>query len=203
MDRSPHGTLGKAAQLSVSRGARRATVSTDEHSRTPPMDYTIRPERPEDVAIIREVTTAAFAMAEHSSGTEGAIVDALRAAGALRISLVATEEDQVVGHVAFSPVTLDGADIGWYGLGPVSVRPDLHGLGLGAALISAGLERLEKLGAKGCVVLGDPAYYRRFGFRQDPAIHYQGVPPEYFMALSLDGSKANGEVAYHSGFSAS
>ncbi|MFV3370765.1 GNAT family N-acetyltransferase [Pseudomonas sp. NY15435] len=166
------------------------------------MQYSIRPEHPEDLSVIREVTTAAFAEAEHSSGTEGAIVDALRAAGALSISLVATVEGVVVGHVAFSPVTLDGADLGWYGLGPVSVRPDLHGRGIGAALIHAGLERLAALGAKGCVVLGDPAYYPRFGFHQDPAIQYAGVPPEYFMALSLDGSKAAGQVAYHSGFSA-
>ncbi|MBD9517586.1 GNAT family N-acetyltransferase [Pseudomonas sp. PDM22] len=166
------------------------------------MPYEIRRERPEDVAVIAEVTTAAFAVAEHRSGTEGAIVDALRTAGALSVSLVATLEGEVVGHVAFSPVTLDGADLGWYGLGPVSVRPDLHGRGIGAALIRAGLERLNALGANGCVVLGDPAYYPRFGFRQDPAIQYAGVPPEYFMALSLDGSKAAGQVAYHSGFSA-
>ncbi|MBD9629226.1 GNAT family N-acetyltransferase [Pseudomonas sp. PDM19] len=166
------------------------------------MPYEIRRERPEDVAVIAEVTTAAFAVAEHRSGTEGAIVDALRTAGALSVSLVATLEGEVVGHVAFSPVTLDGADLGWYGLGPVSVRPDLHGRGIGAVLIRAGLERLNALGAKGCVVLGDPAYYPRFGFRQDPAIQYAGVPPEYFMALSLDGSTAAGQVAYHSGFSA-
>ncbi len=166
------------------------------------MQCSIRPERPEDISVIREVTTAAFAVAEHSSGTEGAIVDALRAAGALSVSLVATVAGEVVGHVAFSPVTLDGADLGWYGLGPVSVRPDLHGQGIGASLVNAGLERLKALGVKGCVVLGDPAYYPRFGFRQDPAILYEGVPPEYFTALSLDGSKAAGQVGYHSGFSA-
>ena len=167
------------------------------------MPCTIRPERPEDCSVIRQVTTAAFAVAEHSSGTEGAIVDALRAAGALSLSLVATVDGEVVGHVAFSPVTLDGADLGWYGLGPVSVRPDLQGRGIGAALIQAGLERLAGLGGKGCVVLGDPAYYARFGFRQEPAIGYEGVPAEYFMALSLDGSRAAGKVAYHEGFSAS
>jgi len=167
------------------------------------MQYTIRFERSEDIKLIRQVTTAAFAVAEHSSGTEGAIVDALRSAGALSVSLVATVDGEVVGHVAFSPVTLDGADLGWYGLGPVSVRPDLQGRGFGAALIQAGLERLAGLGGKGCVVLGDPAYYARFGFRQDPAIGYEGVPAEYFMALSLDGSRAAGKVAYHEGFSAS
>lgn len=166
------------------------------------MDYSIRPERPEDASVIRRLTTAAFAVAEHSSGTEAAIVDALRAAGALSISLVATVQDDVVGHVAFSPVTLDGKAQDWYGLGPVAVRPDLHGHGIGAALIRAGLERLKALGARGCVVLGDPAYYPRFGFRQNPAVQYEGVPPEYFMALSLDGTEAAGTVAYHPSFSA-
>lgn len=166
------------------------------------MDYSIRPEHPEDASVIRRLTTAAFAVAEHSSGTEAAIVDALRAAGALSISLVATVQDDVVGHVAFSPVTLDGKNLGWYGLGPVAVRPDLHGHGIGAALIRAGLQHLKALGARGCVVLGDPAYYPRFGFRQNPAVRYEGVPPEYFMALSLDAAQAAGKVAYHPGFSA-
>ncbi|MBB4867899.1 putative acetyltransferase [Pseudomonas nitritireducens] len=167
------------------------------------MHYHIRPERPADAGIIRQVIEAAFAVAEHSDGTEGAIVDALRAAGALSVSLVATVADQVVGHVAFSPITLDGADLGWFGLGPVSVRPDLHGQGIGAALIRAGLAQLKAQGARGCVVLGDPRYYPRFGFAVDPAIQYEGVPPEYFMALSLDGSRATGMVAYHTAFSAS
>ena len=163
----------------------------------------IYPERPEDAAIIRQVTEAAFAVAEHSDGTEGAIVDALRAAGALSVSLVARRGGERVGHVAFSPVTLDGADLGWYGLGPVSVRPDLHGQGIGGALIRAGLEQLKALGAQGCVVLGDPRYYQRFGFAVDPAIRYDGVPPEDFMALPLGSSTATGQVAYHPAFSMS
>lgn len=167
------------------------------------MHYEIHPERPADAAIIRQVTEAAFAVAEHSDGTEGAIIDALREAGALSVSLVATVAGEVVGHVAFSPITLNDKDLGWYGLGPVSVRPDLHGRGIGATLVRTGLEQLKAQGARGCVVLGDPRYYRRFGFAQDAAIHYEGVPPEYFMALSLDGSTATGSVAYHPAFSAS
>lgn len=151
------------------------------------MQIVIRAEQPGDAPIIRQVTEAAFQSAAHSDGTEGAIVDALRAAGALSVSLVATVDDSLVGHVAFSPVTLDAVDVGWFGLGPVSVRPDRQGQGIGAALIREGLERLRALGARGCVVLGDPGYYRRFGFAQDAAIRYPGVPAEYFMALSLDG----------------
>jgi putative acetyltransferase len=167
------------------------------------MSYQIRPELPSDARIIRQVTEAAFKVAEHSAGTESAIIDALRAAKALTVTLVATIDRDVIAHVAFSPVTIDGHDIGWFGLGPVSVRPDLHGTGIGGALIREGLDRLRMAGAKGCVVLGDPNYYQRFGFEPDPSVRYEGVPPEYFMALSLDGSKASGSVAYHEGFSAS
>lgn len=163
----------------------------------------IRAEDGADARAIREVTEAAFAVAQHSAGTEGAIVDALRAADALAVSLVAVIDGAVVGHVAFSPVTIDGAQIGWLGLGPLSVRPDLHRQGIGTALVQEGLERVRALGGKGCVLVGDPGYYRRFGFVQDPAMRVAGVPAEYVMRLSLDGSPAAGEVAFHEGFKAS
>jgi len=163
--------------------------------------YEIRPERSPDAAAIRELTDMAFRGAKHSSGTEGAIIDALRTAGALTLSLVATMDGEIVGHVAFSPVTFDGVDIGWLGLGPISVRPDLQGEGIGSALINEGTGHLRRLGVPGCVLLGDPNYYRRFGFESDPAIRYQGVPPEYFMRISLDGSQPTGDVAFHPAFS--
>lgn len=166
------------------------------------MKIEIRPEKRADTGAIRKITAAAFAGAAHTSGTEAAIVDALRAADALTLSLVATIDGAVAGHVAFSAVTIDSGDTGWFGLGPVSVRPDAQRHGIGSALVSAGLDRLRAAGAKGCVVLGDPGYYRRFGFAIDPALRYNGAPPEYFMRLSLDGSTASGRVAFHEGFSA-
>ncbi|GFE74188.1 GCN5 family N-acetyltransferase [Novosphingobium sp. TCA1] len=146
--------------------------------------------------------TAAFLGAEHASGTEGAIVDALRDSGALTISLVAESDDAIVGHVAFSPITIDGAEIGWFGLGPVAVAPDLQRGGIGARLIEAGLARLREMGAQGCVVLGDPTYYARFGFVSDPALAYPGVPAEYFQRLVMTGAAPAGTVAYHQGFNA-
>lgn len=166
------------------------------------MHFSIRPERPGDAQNIRQVTKAAFAVAEHRSGTEAAIVDALRAANALSVSLVATIRDEIVGHVAFSPVTINGANIGWFGLGPISVSPDFHGQGIGGALIQEGLDHLRMAGARGCVVLGDPNYYMRFGFEPDLAIRFEDAPPEFFMRMSLDGSLASGSIAYHEGFSA-
>ncbi len=163
----------------------------------------VRPERPEDIETIRAITTAAFASAEHSSGTEAMIVDALRAAHALTLSLVAVEQDEIVGHVALSPVSIESGATKWFGLGPVSVRPDRQGTGIGKALIEAGIAKLEDDGAHGCVVLGDPRYYARFGFVSDPALRYANVPSEYFQHITFKGPTPGGEVRYHQAFEVS
>lgn len=107
----------------------------------------IRTERPDDVAAIRILTRAAFEHAPHSSRTEAAIVDALRAAGVLTLSLVAIDEGERIGHAAFSPVTIAGVADGWFGLGPLSVRPDRQRRGIGRALVRAGLAALRSRGA--------------------------------------------------------
>lgn len=167
------------------------------------MNIEIRDERAEDAQTIRRVTDAAFKLISHASGTEAAIIDALREADALTVSLVATIDNEVVGHVAFSPITIDGRNLSWFGLGPVSVKPELHGHGVGTALIHEGLSRLKQAGAKGCVLLGDPAFYRRFGFENDPALQYEGAPAEYFMSVHFHEDKISGKVAYHEGFAAS
>jgi putative acetyltransferase len=163
----------------------------------------ITPERPEDAAAIRALTEAAFKDMPHSSQTEARIIDALRAAGALTLSLVAIEEGVIVGHAAFSPVQIAGALDDWYGLGPVSVRPDRQRSGIGQALIREGLRRLKSAMAAGCVVLGDPAYYGRFGFEADPDLHYGAAPPVYFQRIVLEGPPPKGEVRFHPGFDAS
>ncbi|MCV0397627.1 MAG: N-acetyltransferase [Rhizobiaceae bacterium] len=163
-------------------------------------DFTIRPEGAQDLPAIRRLTTDAFRAAPHASGTEAAISDALREAGALTLSLVAVEGGSIVGHVAFSPVTIDGSSGPWHGLGPVSVRPDRQRAGIGRALIEEGLARLRRQGTQVCVVLGDPAYYGRFGFRSDPGLRYGDVPPEYFQRLVISGPPPAGEVAYHPAF---
>jgi putative acetyltransferase len=162
----------------------------------------IRSEQPEDIAIIRQITKVAFAPKEYSSQTEAAIVDALRGAGALTVSLVAVIDGEVVGHVAVSPVTIDGEHRCWYGLGPVSVRPDRQKEGIGGKLIREGLARLAKADAKGCVVLGDPGYYKRFGFENDPGLRFEEAPAKYFMRLAFGGPAPSGRVAYHDGFNA-
>jgi predicted N-acetyltransferase YhbS len=163
--------------------------------------WAIRSERQGDEAAIGTLTAAAFAGHPHSDGGEPAIVERLRASGELTLSLVAAADDgAVIGHVAFSPVTIEDGTGKWFGLGPVSVFPPNQGSGIGSALIREGLARLEKRGAAGCVVLGEPAYYGRFGFAHDPALTYPGPPPEYFQRLLLRGEPPRGTVSYSAAF---
>ncbi|HEV7319384.1 MAG TPA: N-acetyltransferase [Ensifer sp.] len=160
----------------------------------------IRHERPGDEQAIHDVTAAAFDGHPHSDQSEPFIIGRLREAGALSLSLVAEKDEAIVGHIAFSPVTLTPAEEGWFGLGPVSVLPDLQAQGIGRQLIREGLEWLRAEGASGCVVVGDPAYYQKFGFRNESALVFPGCAPQYFMAQALSGAMASGTVAYHPAF---
>ena len=160
----------------------------------------LRPERPEDHSAIHAVTVAAFAGSPYGHHNEAGIVEALRAAGALTLSLLAVQDDEVIGHVAFSPVRPTSGEDGWYGLGPLSVIPAWQGRGVGRGLVREGLQRIEALGAAGCVVVGEPAYYARFGFASDPALRYGPEVSPYLQRLVLRGSTPHGEVRYHPGF---
>lgn len=164
----------------------------------------IRDERPHDAAIIAAITTAAFLGAPHASGNEGAVIDALRRAGTLTISLVAISDDEVVGHVAFSPVRIDGEGdsraVGWYALGPIAVRPDRQRQGIGRALVRGGLSRLELLGAQGCVLLGDPAYYSQFGFSSCDRLTYLGFATPYLQCFTFGGVPPRGAVVFDPAF---
>jgi len=164
------------------------------------MALTIRTETSTDIQAIHQVTKAAFLNAEHADHTEQYVVKALREAGALTVSLVAEDDNQILGHVAVSPVTIsDGAEK-WYGLGPISVTPNQQGKGIGSALMKAAINALKDLNANGCVLLGEPAYYGRFGFKSIEGLILAEVPPEYFQALLLNGEYPQGEVSYHQGF---
>ena len=160
----------------------------------------IRDERPEDVDAIHALTARAFAGMPYSDGTEPAIVDRLRIAGALTLSLVAEMDGSVVGHVALSPVAISDGSMDWFGLGPISVEPPHQREGIGSALVDAGLSRLKALGARGCVLVGNPDYYGRFGFSTGPALTYDGAPPEYFMHVAFSPVYATGGVSYHPAF---
>lgn len=162
----------------------------------------IRSETSADVSAIAEVTVAAFKTLAISNGTEQFIIAALRAAKALTVSLVADVDGRVVGHVAFSPVTISDGCPNWYGLGPVSVLPEYQRRGIGSALIQEGISRLKARDALGCCLVGHPEYYRRFGFQNIPGLVCEGVPEEVFFALSFDGQIPQGIVEFHVGFAA-
>ena len=160
----------------------------------------IRPEAAGDEQAIFALTQAAFKGMEFSDGTEQYIVDALREGGDLTLSLVALERSRIVGHIAFSPLTISDGASDWYGLGPVSVAPELQGKGIGGALIRRGLAEMRERGAKGVALLGSTEYYPRFGFRHEPQLRYPGPPAKYFQCLVLEGSLPSGDVAYSKAF---
>ncbi len=160
----------------------------------------IRNETEADVEVISEIMRAAFEHEPHSQQTESFIVKALRAAQALTISLVAEVDGKVVGHIAFSPVTISDGSENWYGIGPLAVLPGYQKQGIGKALMAEGLALLKTSGAQGCALVGDPEYYRRFGFRNYPGLVLEGVPPENFLALPFEENETQGAMAFHPGF---
>lgn len=121
----------------------------------------IRPETPEDVDSIRYVNEQAFGQKE-----EADIIEKLRNRNALTLSLVAVQENEVVGYIAFSPVSIESKGAGFeaIALAPMAVLPAYQGKGIGSQLVHAGLEECRRLGHDIVVVLGHPTYYPRFGF---------------------------------------
>ena len=144
----------------------------------------IREETSSDIKAIRRVHELAF-----DSTAEAQLVHLLRSRGVAAISLVAEVGGEIVGHILFSPVSIDPPDRGWcaVGLAPVGVVPDRQRLGIGKALINEGLQRCKERGIHLVVVLGDPAYYTQFGFRRSKHFglgnEYQA--DEHFMVIEL------------------
>ncbi|MGL5076763.1 MAG: GNAT family N-acetyltransferase [Waterburya sp.] len=164
------------------------------------MNIIIRQEIASDIADIKALTARAFLNAPHTSHTEQFIVDALRNSGNLTVSLVAEVDGQIVGHVAISPVSITDESQRWYGLGPISVAPEYQGIGIGSQLIRQALATLSELGASGCVLVGEPKYYSRFGFKAEPNLVLPNVPPEYFQAISFGAQIPSGIVSFHESF---
>ena len=160
----------------------------------------IRPETSRDFDGIRELNIVAFRGHPYSHQTEHLIVEALREARALELSLVAESDGEVVGHIAFSAAEVGNSSKGWFLLGPVAVQPAHQGEGIGRALIETGLDALRSRGARGCVLVGDPAFYGRFGFGRCRGVTWSGVPEENVLCLSMSGEPPTGEVAFHPAF---
>lgn len=148
------------------------------------MNITVRNERAEDIEAIAQLTAAAFLNEKHSSHTEHHIVNALRRAGQLSISLVAEEHGSVIGHVAVSPVTISSGATGWYGLGPICVSPDRQRKGIGSALMNAALTELRRMGSAGCVVLGDLPITVVSGSRHATVLSFPGLIQSTFRQSS-------------------
>ncbi|MBB4193455.1 putative acetyltransferase [Rhizobium aethiopicum] len=135
----------------------------------------IRYETPADIEAIQNLTSIAFAPMPYSEGTEAEIIRRLRLSGDLAISLIAEEDGEILGHVAFSPVTVNGVHDGWFGLGPISVTPERQRQGIGRALMAKGLELLKEMGASGCTLVGNPDVYSGAGFSSDGQLTYHDL----------------------------
>jgi putative acetyltransferase len=162
--------------------------------------FSIREEVPSDKMAIFQITEAAFRGRPYAGGDEQDLIDGLRACGALSLSLVILDREDVIGQVTFSPAGT-GDDSGpWFALGPVSVIPDRQSQKIGSELIIEGLARIEAMGALGCILTGDPAYYKRFGFEFSPKNVPVNEPEEFFMLKLFGDNKANGMFAFHEAF---
>ncbi|MDM8010546.1 MAG: N-acetyltransferase [Parasphingorhabdus sp.] len=161
------------------------------------MNVIIRPERPEDAAAIHDITRRAFAPMAYADGNEQDLIDRFRDAGALAISLVAERDGAVVGQASFTEAFAADGSPGWYALGPVAVEPGLQKQHIGSKLIEAGIAELRARDAAGCVLTGDPAYYRRFGFRPYPDLCPEGQPAAYYQILPLRVSAPDSVVCFH------
>lgn len=164
-------------------------------------DTLVRPETASDIDAVRDVNVEAFREHPISRQTEHLIVDALRTAGALDLSLVADVEGRILGHIAFSKASVGDSDSDWYLLGPVAVLPDSQAQGIGSALVEIGLAELRARGAAGCVLVGDPDFYSRFGFATFPGLVHEGVPDQYVLALPFADVKPSGYIRAHQAFS--
>lgn len=160
----------------------------------------IRNERPSDIETIAEVTKAAFEEHSLNQQTEPATIHDLRADNALTISLVCEVDGRVVGHIAFSAVTISDGTTNWYGLGPLSVLPEFQGNRIATALVTSGMSRLTSINSQGCVLAGTPTYFHRFGFWNHPQLRYEETVQQVFLARSLFGQVPNGTVEFHNAF---
>ncbi|MCF2903556.1 N-acetyltransferase [Octadecabacter sp. CECT 8868] len=161
------------------------------------MKWNIRQEKDADVAAIAEVTRAAFEGKAYADGDEAELPAKLRDAGALVLSLVAVEGKTVIGHVALSPAKI--GDEKCLGLGPVSVRPDRQGQGIGSALVNHAVAIGSAYGRSGVVLMGDPGFYGRLGFVAEQGPTVKGKPSKHLQIIGFEDVPI-GDVSFHPKF---
>src|SRR4030042_1769787 len=170
-----------------------------------PKEMMIRKEASTDIQDIRRLNDLVFA-----GLVEGIIVDSIRDRCREALSLVAVHRDQIVGHIFFSPVAISGMNgIEAMGLGPMAVFPEYQRKGIGKALITRGIQELQKVGCAMVVVLGHAEYYPKFGFipasRYNLKCQWEGIPDNVFMVKFLKSEKKGrltGIVRYRKEFEA-
>ena len=160
----------------------------------------IRQELTSDHGMIYSVTEAAFKGKAYAGGDEQIIVDRLRKSGRLSLSLVAHIDDAVVGHIAFSPAKTRDNSQSWFALGPVSVLPKYQGNGIGAKLIRLGLTQVQRQRALGCILTGNPEYYRKFNFELAPEYAPSDSERDHFMLMCFTKVKPNGPLLFDPAF---
>lgn len=164
------------------------------------MNILIRPETTADQEAIWELTRSAFEGKPYASGDEQDLIDSLRRLGSLTVSLVAVDGTEIVGQITFSPASISSGEGTWFAIGPVSVAPKHQGKGIGGQLIAAGIKEIEKLGAWGCILTGDPNYYTRHGFVVTPDHCPPHEPAESFMLRIMGNRNPVGTFAFHEAF---
>ena len=161
----------------------------------------IRPENTSEGTVIRNVLFHAYNDHQYSERKEHRVVDALRHSDAHTLSLVAEDPKRgVVGHLSVSPVAINGEDMGWYCIGPVGVLPEEQKKGVGTALLRRAVRTMDSMGAEGLVLIGNPAYSKRFGFRNDSRLTIPELQPEQVMILPLGKEVPTGIVELHPAF---
>jgi len=166
------------------------------------LQITVRTESKNDYTAISEVIDKAFLGMPYADGDESELVAQLRNECALVVSLVAELQESIVGHIAFSPARANDGSHAWFALGPVAVLPQYQSQGIGSDLVRAGINRVEKMGAIGCILTGNPGYYTRFGFKLSPLNTPPNEPEEFFMVKLLGNHEPIGPVYFHEAFSA-
>lgn len=160
----------------------------------------IRPETPADIDAIRDLTEQAFAPMSFSDANDYVLTDNLRKDGDLTLSLVATQNNDIIGHAAFSPVTINAVHNRWFGLGPISVRADKQKQGIGTALTHAGLKLLRVQNANGCALVGNPAVYAPMGFISNGLLAYENLAPDLVQFIHFTGPQPTGTLKFAPAF---
>ncbi len=165
----------------------------------------LRPELPDDFEQIDRLIRVSFECSSVGYHNEAELVRALRNLGDLKLSVVAEVDDQIVGHIAFSPVKFSMDDQfngheSWFCLAPLAVLPAFQGKMIGQHLVQSGMAGLQKIQASGVIVLGDANYYQRFGFKHIPACTLNQAESEHLLGYSFNARALKGDIILSKGF---